>query len=217
MVRFSSASTVLVCQLNSLFEPVITVFIRSALAENIRLDGRRIDEHREVSIHLERTESASYADVSIGTTRAVAAIRGEVCKPYPDRPTEGILSISSESSNLAQQSGTSHTEITRMLERAIRDSDAIDTESLCIISGQKVWMLVCDVRIIDYAGSAIDACMLAVMSALRAFRRVYFSHLWARLCRRLILLRNPHYEVQSSPPNSILFQFAKSLDWRSSF
>jgi exosome complex RNA-binding protein Rrp42 (RNase PH superfamily) len=51
----------------------------------------------------------------------------------------------------------------RLLERSIRESDAIDTESLCIISGEKVWCIRCDVRVLDYGGNLPDACSLAVV------------------------------------------------------
>jgi exosome complex component RRP45 len=62
--------------------------------------------------------------------------------------------------------------VTRLLDRSIRESEAIDTESLCIIGGEKVWMIKCEVRIVDYGGgNAIDAALFAAMGALRAFRK----------------------------------------------
>ena len=54
---------------------------------------------------------------------------------------------------------------------SIRENDAIDTESLCIVAGEKVWMIVCDVQLVDYHGGALDACLLSCLAALRAFRR----------------------------------------------
>jgi exosome complex component RRP45 len=50
-----------------------------------------------------------------------------------------------------------------MLERSIRDSEALDTESLCIIAGEKVWSIICDVKILNYDGNVIDACNLAAV------------------------------------------------------
>lgn len=50
-----------------------------------------------------------------------------------------------------------------MLERSIRDSEAIDTESLCIIAGERVWNILCDVRVINYGGNVLDACNLATV------------------------------------------------------
>ena len=59
----------------------------------------------------------------------------------------------------------------RLLERSIRDSEAIDTESLCIVAGQKVWSVNCEVLVLHTDGNVTDAVCLAVMGSLRAFRK----------------------------------------------
>lgn len=93
-------------------------------------------------------------------------------KPYPDRSSEGILHINTELSVFAEISGISDNEIRRILEKTIRESDAIDLESLCIVSGEKVWKITIDIRVIDYfGGNIIDAAVFAALSALRAFRK----------------------------------------------
>jgi exosome complex component RRP45 len=61
--------------------------------------------------------------------------------------------------------------LSRILEKAIRRSNALDTESLCIIAGLKVFALRADVHIIDHDGGLIDASCIAVMAALQHFRR----------------------------------------------
>ncbi len=54
----------------------------------------------------------------------------------------------------------------------MRDSDALDLESLCLVSGERVWAIACDVALLDGSGGAcIDVCLLAAMAALRAFRK----------------------------------------------
>lgn len=53
---------------------------------------------------------------------------------------------------MAEMHGISKIELNRLLDRSIKESDAIDTESLCIISGEKVWLICCDVRVLDYSG-----------------------------------------------------------------
>lgn len=57
----------------------------------------------------------------------------------------------------------SGSELTRVLERTIRDSNVLDTESLCIVSGDKVWAIKCDVTVTDYGGNVIDASVLAMV------------------------------------------------------
>jgi len=61
--------------------------------------------------------------------------------------------------------------LSRILEKAIRRSNAIDTESLCIISGAKCWSIRADVHVLDLDGGLIDAACIAIMAALRHFRR----------------------------------------------
>jgi exosome complex component RRP45 len=61
--------------------------------------------------------------------------------------------------------------LSRILEKAIRRSNALDTESLCIIAGLKCFALRADVHIVDHDGGLIDASCIAVMAALQHFRR----------------------------------------------
>jgi len=67
----------------------------------------------------------------------------EVVRPYPDRPTDGFLALSVEFSPMASSKfdgrpndDTIH--ITRVLEKALRQSRAIDTEGLCVVPEEKV-------------------------------------------------------------------------------
>lgn len=61
--------------------------------------------------------------------------------------------------------------LSRILEKAIRRSSALDTESLCIVAGQKVFSLRADIHVLDHDGGLIDAACIAVMAALQHFRR----------------------------------------------
>ena len=73
---------------------------------------------------------------------------------------------------MAESHGVSQVQLSRLLDRSIRESDAIDTESLCIISGEKVWLISCDVRVLDFSGgNIVDTALLAAMSAFKAFRK----------------------------------------------
>ena len=50
----------------------------------------------------------------------------------------------------------------------------IDTESLCIVAGEKVLNLRVDITLLDFAGNVIDASCIAAMTALSHFRRPDF-------------------------------------------
>lgn len=61
--------------------------------------------------------------------------------------------------------------LSRILEKAIRRSSALDTESLCIIAGQKCFSVRADIHVLDHDGGIIDASCIAVIAALQHFRR----------------------------------------------
>ena len=61
--------------------------------------------------------------------------------------------------------------LSRILEKAVRRSRAIDTESLCIIAGAKCWSVRADVHVLNADGGLIDASCIAILAALRHFRR----------------------------------------------
>jgi exosome complex component RRP45 len=73
-------------------------------------------------------------------------------------------------------------ELGRVVERGLRQSRAIDTEALCIVSGEKVflllfhsqlqvWSIRVDIRILDDNGNLTDCCSIGAITALQHFRR----------------------------------------------
>lgn len=61
--------------------------------------------------------------------------------------------------------------LSRLIEKAVRRSNALDLESLCIIAGQKCWSIRADVRFLNYDGNLVDAASIAVITALLHFRK----------------------------------------------
>jgi len=61
--------------------------------------------------------------------------------------------------------------LSRILDKSIRRSNALDTESLCIIAGQKCFHVRADLHVLDDDGGILDACCLALVAALQHFRR----------------------------------------------
>ena len=68
---------------------IFLAFIRQALGQGTRLDGRNPNEYREIEVTLSRSEVSATATVVIGNTRVISVVSGEIIAPYPDRPTEG--------------------------------------------------------------------------------------------------------------------------------
>uniref|UniRef100_W5M593 Exosome complex component RRP45 n=1 Tax=Lepisosteus oculatus TaxID=7918 RepID=W5M593_LEPOC len=61
--------------------------------------------------------------------------------------------------------------LNRQLERCLRNSKCIDTESLCVVSGAKVWQVRVDVHVLNHDGNIMDASSIAAITALCHFRR----------------------------------------------
>ncbi|KAK4169487.1 ribosomal protein S5 domain 2-type protein [Cladorrhinum sp. PSN259] len=150
-------------------------FVLKALEENLRLDSRELDQYRP----LELTFGDQYgvADVTLGKTRVLAKASAEVTVPYADRPLDGIFTITTELSPMTspafETNRPTETEVllSRLLEKTVRRSNALDTESLCLIAGQKCWSVRVDVHVLSHDGNLIDAACFAVVAALRHFKK----------------------------------------------
>ncbi|KAK4137828.1 ribosomal protein S5 domain 2-like protein [Trichocladium antarcticum] len=150
-------------------------FVLQALQENLRLDGRELDQYRPLELSF--GDQYGVADVTFGRTRVLAKASAEVTVPYADRPLDGIFNIATELSPMAspafEVNRPTETEIllSRLLEKTVRRSGALDTESLCLVAGQKCWSVRVDVHVLSHDGNLIDAACLAVVAALRHFRK----------------------------------------------
>ncbi|ETV98995.1 hypothetical protein H310_08467 [Aphanomyces invadans] len=110
--------------------------------------------------------------------RVLAVVSGEIVAPFPDRPTEGFLRFQVELSPMGaatlehkQAHKAWAAELSRIVERSIRDCKALDTEALAIVAGESVWAIKCTVHILDHGGNLVDAVSIASISALMHFRR----------------------------------------------
>lgn len=61
--------------------------------------------------------------------------------------------------------------LSRTLEKTVRRSGALDVESLCLVAGQKCWSVRVDLHVLSHDGNLVDASCLAVVAALRHFRK----------------------------------------------
>lgn len=114
---------------------------------------------------------------STGFRRVLAKTSAEVTVPYTDRPFDGVFTIVTELSPMAspafEVNRPTETEVllSRVLEKTVRRSGALDVESLCLVAGQKCWSVRVDLHVLSHDGNLIDASCLAVVAALRHFRK----------------------------------------------
>ncbi|CAD6970073.1 unnamed protein product [Tilletia controversa] len=165
----------------TLLEPSLTerTFILQTLSvSNLRLDGRSPAKTRPLSIKFSPDpDQVGWAHVSLGATQAIAQVSAQLGPPRDDRPKEGVLVIQSEINPIAGQEyevgRQSAAEIVfeQRLDKAIRRTECVDREALCVIAGKKVWTVRVTVHVLADTGSILDCAVLASIAALRHFRR----------------------------------------------
>ena len=139
-----------------------------------RLDGRKLDEYRPVSIEYNISKTAEgSARVKIGGTEVIVGVKVEIGKPYPDTPEEGSIMVGAEllpMSNPEFELGPPSTmaiELARVVDRGLRESKALDFKKLCITPGEKAWIILIDICPINDEGNLFDACALGALAAVR--------------------------------------------------
>lgn len=152
-----------------------TDFVKLAVSENKRVDKRGSKESRNVRVSFGLDRGCCIA--TLGHTKVLVQVSAEVIVPKPGRPAEGELFVNLELSPMAAphfeagRLGDYGVEVGRLLERCIRDSRCVDLESLCIVSGEKVWALRIDAQVLNHEGNIVECAGVAAMAALAHFRR----------------------------------------------
>lgn len=101
----------------------------------------------------------------------------EVQAPKSSRPSEGILYINIELNPLAAphfevgRMSDLGVQLNRILEKCFKDSKAIDLESLCIKTNEKIWALRVDLNILNHDGNILDCACIAMLASLAHFKR----------------------------------------------
>merc|ERR1712187_27408 len=150
-------------------------FILNALREDVRLDGRGADQLRPLKVSF--GDEYGHVKVQLGKTSLIVRISAEVTKPRDDRPFDGVFTIALELTAMGSpawdngRQGDLETYVTNVVDRVVRHSNALDTESLCILKGISCWSIRADVHVVDYDGNLIDAACIGVMAGLQHFRR----------------------------------------------
>jgi exosome complex component RRP42 len=139
-----------------------------------RLDGRKLDQYRDISLDVDVTNTAEgSARIKLGQTELMVGVKVEVMTPYPDTPDEGSIMVGAELLPLSSpnfESGppsVQAVELARIVDRGIRESKSLDFKKLCIKEGEKIWMIIIDIVTINDAGNLFDASALAAIAAMK--------------------------------------------------
>ena len=139
-----------------------------------RLDGRTQYQGRDVELEVNILGNAEgSARVRMGDTIVFAGVKFQTMTPYSDRPNEGGLMCMAEVRPVAGRQheagppSAASIELSRVVDRGIRESGCIDTSDLCIIPGEKAWQVILDLFAVSDDGNLFDAFALAGIAALR--------------------------------------------------
>jgi len=154
---------------------IIKQHLLSTLEKGFRLDGRKTDEYRTVTVEygISSKSAEGSAKATIGNTQVIAGVKMEVGKPYSDKPNEGTIMVNAELLPLSNPDfesgppGIESIELSRVIDRAIREGHAIDFKKLCIKEGEQMWTVIIDIYPINDDGNLFDAGALAAMAAIK--------------------------------------------------
>jgi exosome complex component RRP42 len=147
--------------------------ILSLLKDGQRIDGRALDEPRQLVIDTNVIPKAEgSARVRLGDTEVVVGVKVQPDKPFPDLGDRGIFICTAEILPLADPDvepgppDEDVIELARVVDRGIRESSMIDLTKLVLQKDKSVIGLFVDNSVTDYDGNLFDACSYASVASL---------------------------------------------------
>lgn len=134
-----------------------------------RIDGRSSKDFRSLSIGFGLEFGSSV--VNLGGTRVMCNIAYQIAEPKPTKSCEGFLNIKVDLSATMIHSHEKLVEIMKIIEKNIKESKCLDLESLCLVSGEKVYLLETDLIVMNDEGNLTECCSIALLASLSHFKR----------------------------------------------
>jgi exosome complex component RRP42 len=171
--------------------------ILSLLKDGQRVDGRALDESRQLVIDtgvIPKAEGS--ARVRLGDTEVVTGVKIQPDKPFPDLGDRGIFICTAEILPLADPNvepgppNEDVIELARVVDRGIRESGMIDLTKLVLQKDKSVIGLFVDNSVTDYDGNLFDACSYASVAS-------------------LLTCKVPKYELKNDAPALVEGEFSE--------
>ena len=141
--------------------------------EGKRLDGRKFLNYRNLVIEPNIIEKAyASAKVMLGDTIVIVGISFELGTPFSDSPDKGILLTEGEvlpTASFEAEAGPpseEEIEISRVVDRSIRESEIVDLRKLIVNPGENVLKMFVDFNVFNDDGNIIDAAVIGTVAAL---------------------------------------------------
>lgn len=141
----------------------------------VRADGRSNNQYRPIQIAFGSDFGCCLT--TIGNSKVMTQVSAAISEPRLTRPSEGVINIRVDLSMLGSanydtsRNSDECVQLTRLLHKGIKDARCIDLESLCIISGEKVWHIQVDVTVLNHEGNLIEVASISSLAALAHFKR----------------------------------------------
>ncbi|MBN2094930.1 MAG: exosome complex protein Rrp42 [Candidatus Aenigmarchaeota archaeon] len=143
--------------------------VKELISNDNRLDGRKPLEYRKTDLVVNALKKADgCCMLSMGDTKVIVGIKFDVITPYPDSPNEGGLMVSLNYVPITFKTlpQNKDVEISRVVDRSIRESKMLNMEDFCITPKEKAFSVFIDAYVINYDGNLMDALNLAAIKAL---------------------------------------------------
>lgn len=148
-------------------------FYKQFLKENVRPDGRSVEEYRECLLNVNSISTAEGSSiVRLGDSMVVCGVKAELAHPSPEDTDRGCVvpnvSISAGCSSRSRPGPPSDRAqvLAKFLDNVVRNSDMFDLSELCISPNKLCWCIWADLVVTSDDGNLEDAALMALVSAL---------------------------------------------------
>ncbi len=150
-------------------------YIAGGVALGARADGRACEDWRAVrgAECGVIKQAAGSARVNVGGTDVLVTIKGDIGQPAPERPDEGLIVCTVDSSSTMSANdgdersvGERNGALAAILDDVLVRGGREHLRMLSIASGRHCWVLHVDVLILDSSGNVIDVVVMATRLAL---------------------------------------------------
>lgn len=133
-----------------------------------------MSEFRATTLNIGSISTADgSALVKLGNTTVICGIKMELSNPTVDAPDKGYMVPNVDLPPLCSSRfrpgppGEQAQAASQFIADVIESSELINIEDLCIERGKLCWVLYCDLVCLDYDGNVLDACIIALLAALK--------------------------------------------------
>lgn len=147
-------------------------YFQRFIDHGIRPDGRQLNEYRPLNIGIGSVTTADGSAVlKLGRTTVVCGVRAKLANPPVMKPSEGYLvinvTIPGVSKGVTKHASEGAATLNQIIQEMVSNSRMFDPTSLIVEKEKLCWALFCDVIVCNNDGNALDACLLALVGALK--------------------------------------------------